>query len=499
MSKGMVYLVGAGPGAWGLMTLRGMELLKGCDAVVYDHLSSAEFLSLTSPRCRTYYVGKRAGHHSMKQEEINRLLVSLAKEGLNVVRLKGGDPFVFGRGGEEILVLKEEGIPWEVVPGVTSAIAVPELAGIPVTHRAVSRSFHVITGHIMSQNKKTAETPDIRGYARLEGTLVFLMGAGSLKTIASELIEGGKSPDTPSAIIENGSLPQQRIVRAPLCLLEQRAREEGIGTPAVIVVGDTASLSLCCEQQKPLSGVNIAVTGTSSFTSRLKTALEAEGAKTSCVLSLELETEEGFKKMEPVYERLSSYTWIVFTSANGVSLFMKGLFEKGLDIRALAHQKIAVIGKGTKDALMEFGIRADYMPEEYDSLHLAKGLGALLFPSDCVLLARSRDGSSDVPQMLREKNIAFDDIPLYFVKGTARGDSSFSHADYLIFASASGVRAFFDASVPVLSDKTRIACIGHITEQELEKCGKKAEVVSEKSHIPGLVAALKRDWEQLSR
>ena len=248
MKKGVVYLIGAGPGDPGLITLKGKEILESCDALVYDHLASKEFLSWVPSRCKTFYVGKQAGCHSMKQDQINELLVQLALEGNKVVRLKGGDSFVFGRGSEEILALKEKEIPWELVPGITSCVSVPELAGIPVTHRNVSRSFHVITGHTLAGG---CEQNELKAYAAMEGTLVFLMGFHSLSSITEGLIRGGKSPQTPAALIENGSLLNQRVLRADLETLAAKAKEQGFHTPAIIVVGEAAAFNLQPETVNP--------------------------------------------------------------------------------------------------------------------------------------------------------------------------------------------------------------------------------------------------------
>ena len=276
---GTVCLVGAGPGAGELLTIRGMERLKACDAVVYDHLASQELLGFVRKDCRIIYAGKEAGSHSMPQEEINRLLIGLAKEGLNVVRLKGGDPFVFGRGSEEILALKEAGISWETVPGITSAVAVPELAGIPVTHRGISRSFHVITGHTLAGGR---EQNELKAYAAMEGTLVFLMGFHSLSAITEGLIRGGKSPQTPAALIENGSLLNQRVLRADLETLAAKAKEQGFHTPAIIVVGEAAAFNLQPETvnpRGPLDGMTVGLIGTEHLQIRWRSHCEKRGLK----------------------------------------------------------------------------------------------------------------------------------------------------------------------------------------------------------------------------
>lgn len=493
---GTVCLVGAGPGAGELLTIRGMERLKACDAVVYDHLASQELLGFVRKDCRIIYAGKEAGSHSMPQEEINRLLIGLAKEGLNVVRLKGGDPFVFGRGSEEILALKEAGISWETVPGITSAVAVPELAGIPVTHRGISRSFHVITGHTLAGGR---EQNELKAYAAMEGTLVFLMGFHSLSAITEGLIRGGKSPQTPAALIENGSLLNQRVLRADLETLAAKAKEQGFHTPAIIVVGEAAAFNLQPETvnpRGPLDGMTVGLIGTEHFTDQMEIALRKEGAKTETLLRMECLEEKGKNAMASVYPRLGTYTWLVLTSVNGVRLFFKGLFESGLDIRALGHMKVAAIGAATCRALLERGIRPDLVPEEYCSASLAQALFKVLHSKDRVLMARVEGASVKLAQMLIKAGIPFDDIPLYAVKGvpSKRMEEQLSLCRVLIFASPSGVRAFKQAGGfcrPEDSERPLYAAIGPVTAEAMkEEIGKTADIIAESYHIPGLVKAV---------
>lgn len=503
--QGMVYLVGAGPGAWGLMTLRGFELLKSCDALVYDHLASEEFLSCLKEGCRVIYVGKQAGHHSMKQEKINQLLISLAKEGLDVVRLKGGDPFVFGRGGEEILALKKEGIPWELVPGVSSAIAVPELAGIPVTHRQISRSFHVMTGHCVEGDSSLSER--VRACGSMEGTLVFLMGRGQLKTIVQGLIEGGKAKETPATIVEKGSLPGQRIIRAPLFSLPQKADEAGIQTPAIIIVGETASYDFLCPKEEtkgPLEGVHVGMIGTGSFQERLEAALRKEGAVPEPLLTLKLISYAASPAMARAYSRLDLYSWLLFTSANGVRLFFEGLTAAGRDLRALGHIKFAVIGPGTRDELKKYGFLSDYMPKVHSAQGLAEGLCSLL-PADAgrLLIPRSEDGSRELTRILHEAGILFDDIPLYKLADQASCPSFLPKEgwpDYVAFASASGVRSFFGKSCLQKEggwpERTKALCIGALTAEALLEYGKDPDVTATSYDIEGLINALKQDVKQ---
>lgn len=490
--QGMVYLVGAGPGDPGLMTVKGRELLASCDAVVYDYLASWHVKDWVPETCEAVYVGKQAGCHSMKQEEINRLLVELAGSGRTVVRLKGGDPFVFGRGGEEVLALQSKGIPYEVVPGVTSCVAVPECAGIPVTHRAVSRSFHVVTGH--TGEGEGCLPPDFGPYGTLPGTLVFLMGLGALPSIAKGLIEGGKSPDTPSAVIEKGTLPGQRVVRAPLSELYEKAVREGVGTPAVIVVGGTASYDMVCRALRPLSGIRVGITGTCAFAGRLTRALEAQGAQVSWVLDMKVVSHGSEEPMQEAYRNLDRYTWIAFTSANGVRLFFQGLMSEGRDYRSLGHVKFAVIGDGTGKELASYGFRADYIPDSYCAQALGEGLCSVLGSGGRLLIPRSKGGSPVLTEILSLAGIAFDDIVLYEVCADSVAPGSGEPVDYLTFASASGVRAYFDKAenddIPNPLTGTKLACIGDITARELERRGHKADVVAGRYHIGGLVQAI---------
>ena len=336
---GCVYLVGAGPGDPGLMTLKGRELLSLCDVVVYDHLASERFLDWVPENCRKIYVGKQAGHHSMKQEEINGILVELALSGRTVVRLKGGDPFVFGRGGEEVLVLEKHGIPYETVPGVTSAVAVPESAGIPVTHRAVSRSF--MLSQDMTQARHRMPYPlTFRGWYGTRSPLagpfwVIPYGAGgSCQRLVQQLIDSGKSPDTPAAVIENGTLPGERVIRAPLAQISSRVREAGLGTPAVIVVGDTAAYEMKYRTEGPLAGKRVGITGTEQFAGKLAAALSEQGAQVSWLINMKVEDHIDEAPMQTAYRNLSDYTWLVFTSANGVRLFFPGAFQSTEGITA---------------------------------------------------------------------------------------------------------------------------------------------------------------------
>ena len=498
---GKVFLVGAGPGDPGLMTEKGLKRLRECDAVVYDHLASERFLDEVPEESQKIYVGKKAGCHYMKQEEINRLLVDLAREGKNVVRLKGGDPFVFGRGGEEVMAVSREGIPYEVVSGVTSAIAALASAGIPVTHRAVSRSFHVMTGHTMTEAGKLPL--DFAEFAGLSGTLIFLMGLTHLPLIVKGLLENGKSGSTPAAVIEKGTLPDQRVVRGTLDTIEQRVAEEGIGTPAIIVVGEVTALDFSSTYHEPLKGARVAVTGTGLLAAKLRKSLEEAGASTECVLSLELESCRSGEAMKAAYERLEDYGWIVFTSANAVREFFLGLLESGRDNRSVGHVKFAAVGKGTAKELLRYGFTTDYIPEEFCAAALARGLKDVVKEGERLLIPRSLKGSPELNGILDGAGIRYDDVVLYNVAERKQGEKELSEAlkkaDYLTFASGSGVDAFFENAgedVTALLAGIRVVCIGDITAKKLEEHGRKADVTASRFTVEGMTEAVSEDWSR---
>jgi uroporphyrinogen III methyltransferase/synthase len=501
---GVVYLIGAGPGDPGLITEKGLSRLRICDAVVYDSLLSPRLLDEVPDQCRKIHVGKRAGRHSMKQEEINKLLVELAGEGLAVVRLKGGDPFVFGRGGEEIMALSEAGIPYEVVSGVTSAVAALASAGIPVTHRAVSRSFHVMTGHTLSEEGTLP--PDFAEFARLSGTLVFLMGLGNLSLIVKGLLNQGKPGMTPAAVIQNGTLPGERTIRGTLTDIEEKVLADGIESPAIIVVGEVASLDFSSTLKQPLEGSRIGVTGTGSFTVRLRKQLESLGGASECILSLSIESHRKGGKMKEAYGKLPSYTWIVFTSANGVREFFHGLLEWGYDFRSVGHVKIAAVGKGTADELQRYGFLADYIPEKYQVQDLAAGLKGMVSGDDRLLIPRSLSGSKVLNEILDETGIPYDDIVLYEVAlagtETENRAEALKHLDYLTFSSASGVEAFFreaDEEIKEALAGLKVVCIGDITAKALMEQGRKADIIAGIYSIQGITEAICRDWKEEKR
>ena len=411
---GMVYLIGAGPGDPGLLTLRAHAILEKADVVVYDRLVSPAILGMCNPNAKMVDVGKMPTHHKVKQSEINKLLVKFAIEmpGATIARLKGGDPFVFGRGGEEALELVDAGVEFEVVPGVTSAIAVPAYAGIPVSHRGIATSFHIITGHEKLDERTLAsslQTKDVREVnlsldfetlAKCPGTLIFLMGIGNMDFIARRLMECGKDPKTPLAFIEKGTTPFQRTVMATLETAGETIVRENVTAPAITIMGGVVELgkTLAWKKNLPLSGKRLVVTRaakqSSGISARL-TALGAEVIETPMIETRVLDKPLVMCHPEPVaalashviaspegawqsrsadFNSLANFDILAFTSTNGVESFFKQLFAAGYDVRVLAGKKIASVGKITEKKLLEYGIRCDYVPED----HTGEGLGMLL-------------------------------------------------------------------------------------------------------------------------
>ena len=460
---GCVWLIGAGCGSADLITVRGLTLLRQCDVVVYDDLIDSALLSEAPREAKRVYMGKRCGKHSAPQKEISRVLVEEAQAGQRVARLKGGDPYVFGRGGEEALALREAGVPYEEVPGISSAIAIPAAAGIPVTHRGISRSVHIITGHTAAGGLPEGA----EHLAALEGTLVFLMGLSHLEQIAESLLAAGKSPDTPAAVISGGNAAHPMTVRATLDTIARRAREADVRPPAVIVVGGTAALDLSGTVEKPLAGVRVGLTGTDKMAARLRGVLEPLGAKTWQVeraLVEELPSEIDFKEL------FRDRRWLVFTSANGVETFFRRLRRERVDLRRLRGCRFAVIGAATGAALERYGILPDLCPSAYTSEALAAALTERVAEGEDVVLLRSREGTPRLPELLRQQGIPVRDVLVYTVRTDMEAAETAKEVletlDYLAFSSAGGVERYF-AVHGVFPEKTVCVCIGAVTAEAL--------------------------------
>lgn len=493
---GRVYLVGAGCGDPRLITWRGLELLRECDAVLYDDLAAAKLLEETKPSCEKICVGKRFGRHSLPQEKTNALLVEKAKEGKTVVRLKGGDPFVFGRGGEEILALQAENIPYEVIPGVTSAVAVPAAAGIPVTHREIARSFHVITGHRAAGGELTL-AEELETLAKLEGTLVFLMGLHQIEEITQGLMRGGKSSHTPAAVISQGTTPKQRTIRGELGALAEKVRQANLEAPAVIIIGETAGMHLETTISYPLHGVRIGVTGTQTITRKLRDRLEKLGAE---VTEMDYSTLVPYQENADLEKALASikddprgYPWAVFTSPNGVDIFFAYLQKLRMDVRALAGLRFAVIGTGTAAALEKRGIYPAYLPERYDVESLAKGLCEIVKKEETILILRAEQGSETLTEVLDAAGMTYRDVKLYdiFVDEAKRrmANEGAKDMDFITFASGSGVRGFLENGGTIPAG-TKAVCIGASTTKMLKKYGEYDKITAETFNVEGVIEAI---------
>ncbi len=488
VKQGKVWLLGAGPGDTGLLTVKALDCIRKADVLVYDNLASAAVLNEAREDAELIYAGKRADKHHLRQWETNALLVEKALEGKNVARVKGGDPFIFGRGGEEAQELRKAGVEFEIIPGVSSSYAAPAYAGIPVTHRDYASSFHVITGHESADKEGTVL--DYATLAKEEGTLVFLMGLRNLPHIASELMKQGKDPKTPAAVIQEGTTARQKVVTGFLENIAEKAKEAGIQTPAITVVGGVAELNqeLCWSGGKALSGARVLITGTSSMCEKQRQVLEEAGAEViplSLIYTEELESPE----LDAVMESLGSsdfcgkkekeenmpYTWAVFTSRNGVEIFRKALRKHRIDIRKLSSLRFAVIGEGTKAALEEAGIYADFVPGRYSSRDLAAEWIPALTSADRVLLLRAREASSELPEALEAAGIPFTDAALYGTKQDERKAEELNRLlpemDYITFASASAVKAFAAMTGEPEKLTAKVICIGPVTEKAAQKAG----------------------------
>ena len=487
---GSVILVGAGPGDPGLLTQKGRQAIENAQVVVYDRLVSPAILSLIPKDAEKINVGKESSNHLVPQEEINRILLRKAQEDKRVVRLKGGDPFLFGRGGEELELLEAAGIPFQVVPGVTSALSVPAYAGIPVTHRDFCSSVHIITGHARAGAELSI---DFDALKRTGGTLVFLMGVTSLPKICKGLLDAGMAPDMPAAVVERGTLPRQRKLVSTLERLPLEAEKAGVKSPAIIVVGKVCSLSNRFDWFDCLSlkGKTVVVTRPEDRSGTLTQRLRELGAEVVDYPCIRTVAREENPELEEAMENLSRYHCLVFTSPAGPEIFFRRLRAAGRDARALSGLTLAAIGPKTAKALEKHGVTADLVPETYDSDHLAKALETVEGP---VLLCRASRGSTALPEMLERKGIPFADVPVYDTVYAApapqKVDALLGETLLVTFTSASTVRGFVE-SLPGRDLKNVIGCcIGKQTEAEAKKYGL-TTVVSQEATMESLMETIK--------
>lgn len=498
--KGLVYLIGAGPGDPKLITVKGLACIKSADTIVYDRLAGDRLLAFARPGTELIYVGKSPERHTLKQNEINQLLVQRASQGKTVARLKGGDPFVFGRGGEEAEALFEAGIPFEIIPGVTSAIAAPAYAGIPVTHRGFTSTLAIITGN--EDPLKEDSGIQWEKLATGAGTLVFLMGMSNLPAIARRLIEHGRPPRTPAALIRWGTRPEQQTLTGTLADIAEKAAGAGFSNPSVIVVGEVVSLreKLGWYEHKPLFGKRVLVTRSREQASALSEAIENLGGEPLEFPTIAVTDPVDYKPLDQAIDGLGSFNWVIFTSVNGVAYFFNRLRSLRKDIRSLAGSRICAIGPKTREALERYGLLVEYVPGQYRAEEIAAGLEGKLTAGERVLLPRADIARKALAEALTEMGALVTDVAAYrtvmggddsaeIIKKLGRGEI---HA--VTFTSSSTVQNFVKMMkaphLKTLLGNVTVACIGPVTADTARDLGLKVDVVAGEYTIEGLVQAI---------
>ena len=500
MKQGKVYLVGAGPGDPDLITVKGSECLTEADVIMYDHLASAKLLKYARHDAETIYVGKQQGSHALAQDEMNNLMVSKAKEGRTVVRLKGGHPFIFGRGGEEAEALAHARIPFEVVPGISSAIAAPTYAGIPLTHRKYTASVAFVTGH--EDPTKEHSTVDWHRLATGAGTLVILMGVKNLSKIAEKLIAAGRDPKTPVALVRWGTTPQQTTLVGTLDTIVAQVQAAGLKPPVAIVVGEVVKLreTLNWFEKKPLFGKTVAVTRTREQASELVAKLSALGAECLECPTIRVVAPEDWAPLDAAIDRLDTYDWLVLTSVNGVSSFFDRLYLRDKDVRVLKNVRTATIGPATAKRLRDFGLNSDIVPETYRAESIVEAFRQQPMNGKRVLLPRAKEARPVLPVELRKMGAVVDEIAVYQTEQVRENrDMLIKHLgegsiDLLTFTSSSTVRNFKALLPPErfesLIEGVCVATIGPITADTARELGFKVDITAQDYTIDGLCEAI---------
>ncbi len=490
LTFGKVWIVGAGPGDRGLITQKGLHCIQNAQVIVYDHIISPSLLMEGKKDAELIYAGKKAGCHHMEQEEINRLLIEKAKEGKDVLRLKGGDPFVFGRGAEEAASLKEAGICFEIVPGVSSVYSVPAYGGIPVTDRNYSSSFLVSTGH---RGVKKAKRP----YSWEEETKVYLMGLGTVDQMTKKLISQGVDENTKAAIISKGTTARQKCMTGTLCSIPSLAKKEKLETPAVVVVGNIVNRreQICWFEESFLHGTKVMLTGTKYFTKKLSSLLEEKGAEAVCLGLIETQPIKS-KALDEALSHMENYDYLIFTSSNGVLYFLERLKDLGIDIRSIGNVKIGAIGQGTKETLNQAGLTCPILPLEYTSASLSRKLTFLAKEKDRFLLLRAKESSSILPKTLEKAGIYYEDIPLYETFQDMRKEElllrSMEDVDYIVFASEQAALAYKKMAG---EKKTpgRFVAIGPVTARKMRELSMEVHVEAREPRAEEIVHAIVED------
>lgn len=499
IKKGKVYIVGAGPGDAGLITLKGIDCLKEADVVVYDYLVSKELSKYAQNDARFIYAGKQGGAHTLSQWQINDLLVKEAKAGNVVARLKGGDPFIFGRGGEEAEKLATNKIPFEIVPGVTSAIAVPAYAGIPLTHRGLTSTVAFVTGH----EDPTKEKSDIDWSALAKiGTLVFLMGVKNIEKIVKELEDNGRSPQAPAALIRWGTTPRQEILTGTLSSIVKLAREQKFAPPAIFVVGEVVALrdTLQWFDSKPLFGKGVVITRPEKQADDLAKLLIREGAHPIHFPTIKIVPPSNWRDLDTAIKNLEDYDWLIFTSANGVSFFFERMYAKKKDIRDLKGIKICCIGPATARQVQDKGIGVDLVPKEFISEGILKSFSRTNLKGKNILVARAAKARDVLPEGLKKLGAQVDVVTAYETVGSGKKKKDMedlfkeNQVDVITFTSSSTVNNFIKITGGgfKLPQGVKIACIGPVTAAAAKKAGFPVDIHQEEYTMEGLVDALKK-------
>jgi uroporphyrinogen III methyltransferase / synthase len=493
---GVVYLVGAGPGDPGLMTARSLALIAAADAVFYDRLIPPGALAGAREDAELVYVGKQPGVPSVPQEEIGGRLIEAARAGRSVVRLKGGDPFVFGRGGEEGEALREAGVEFEVVPGVTAGVAATAYAGIPVTHRDDASAVAFVTGH--EDPTKEESALDWDALAAFPGTLVFYMGVRRLAENAAALIAAGRDAGQPAAAIERGTWAGQRTVEATLGTIAETVEREEVGAPALIVVGPVAArrAELAWLERRPLHGRVVVVTRARAQASGFAATLRELGAEVVELPAIRIEPRLDSEEVRDAATAIGLYELVCLTSPNGVHLLFEAIERAGLDARALAGVTVAAIGPGTARALADHGVLADLVPERFVAEALVEALTEVEVEGRRVLVARAAEARDVLPEALRERGAEVDVVPLYETVREQPDEAAIEAAqgaDYVTFTSSSTVTNLTEALGERFPSRARIVSIGPVTSEGARAAGLRVDVEAERHDIEGLLAALLED------
>lgn len=498
--NGKVYLVGAGPGDPELITLKGLECIKNADVIIYDYLASPSLLKHAREHAEIIYVGKKGGDHTLSQDRINALIAEKAQKGFTVTRLKGGDPFIFGRGGEEAEVLIDARIPFEIIPGVTSAIAAPAYAGIPLTHRKFTSTIAFVTGH--EDPAKAESNIDWAALAKGIGTLVFLMGVKNLPHITDRLMHHGMSPDTPVALVRWGTTPKQTTVSGTLDTIVERTKAAGLKPPAIIVVGHVVKLreKMRWFETRPLMGRCVVVTRAREQASDLVKRLSDLGAECLECPTIKVSPPQDVKPLDRAMENLSSYDWLIFTSVNGVNFFFERLFQKNKDVRALKDIHTAVIGPATEKRLFDFGLKSDIVPESYRAESVVKAFAGKDVTGRKILLPRAKEARPVLPLELKKMGAIVDEVTAYCTHAVKDNTDVLSarlkerSIDMITFTSSSTVknfRALFpNEDLKDLMRGVTIASIGPVTADTARDLGFDVHIIAESYTIPGLCQAI---------